>query len=191
MLLELFLSFLQIGVMSIGGGYASLPLVREQVVEVHGWLQMSEFTDLITIAEMTPGPISVNAATFVGTHIAGLPGALIATLGCLLGPCIIVFFLAWLYNRYRTLSTIQGILGGLRPAVVALIASAGLSIFLTAIWGGSSPTDWLADFQLIPAAIFAAAFFVLRKWDQNPVYVMLGCGVLGVILCLAGVPGFA
>lgn len=190
-MLDLFLSFLQIGVMSIGGGYASLPLIRQQVVELHGWLEMSEFTDLITIAEMTPGPIAINAATFVGTQIAGLPGALIATLGCILGPCAIVLLLAWLYNRYRNLTIIQGILGGLRPAVVALIASAGLSILLTALWGSTSPTDWLADIQWIPVGIFALAFAALRKWKPSPVYVMLGCGVVGILLCLAGVPGFA
>ena len=190
-MLELFLSFLQIGVMSIGGGYAALPLIRQQVVETHSWLQMSEFTDLITIAEMTPGPIAVNAATFVGTRIAGFPGALVATLGCVLGPCMIVLLLAWLYNNYRNLSIIQGILGGLRPAVVALIASAGLSILLTALWGSTSPAHWLRDIQWIPVCIFAAAFFVLRKWKPGPVYVMLGCGVIGILLSLMGVPGFA
>ena len=78
--LQLFLSFLQVGMFSIGGGYAAMPLIQRQVVEKYAWLTMSEFTDLITIAEMTPGPIAVNSATFVGIRIAGLPGAVIATL---------------------------------------------------------------------------------------------------------------
>ena len=82
--LQLFLSFLQIGLFSFGGGYAAMPLVQGQVVTAHGWLSMSEFTDLITISQMTPGPIAVNSATFVGIKIAGIPGALIATLGCIL-----------------------------------------------------------------------------------------------------------
>ena len=88
--LQLFLSFLQVGMFSIGGGYAAMPLIQNQVVTSHSWLTMSEFTDLITIAEMTPGPIAVNSATFVGIRIAGIPGALIATFGCILPSCIIV-----------------------------------------------------------------------------------------------------
>ena len=191
MLLELFWSFLQIGLMSIGGGYASFPLIQQEIITVHGWLEMSEFTDLVTIAEMTPGPIAINAATFVGTRVAGLPGALIATLGYILGPCTIVLLLAWLYNRYRSLSIIQGILAGLRPAVVALIASAGLSILINALWGSAAPESWLADFQWLPACIFAGALVILRKWKPSPVYAILGCGAVGLILCLLGVPGFA
>ena len=76
--LQLFLSFIKVGMFSIGGGYAAMPLIQSEVVEGHGWLTMSEFTDLITIAEMTPGPIAVNSATFVGIRIAGIPGAAVA-----------------------------------------------------------------------------------------------------------------
>lgn len=84
--LQLFLSFLQIGMFSFGGGYAAMPLIQGQVVTLHGWLTMSEFTDLITISQMTPGPIAVNSATFVGMKIAGIPGAIVATAGCILRP---------------------------------------------------------------------------------------------------------
>ena len=186
MLLELFWSFFQIGAMSIGGGYAALPLIRNQVVDLHGWLTMTEFTDLITIAEMTPGPIAINGATFVGTQIAGLPGALIATLGCVLPSSAIVLTLAWLYNRYRNLTIIQGILSGLRPAVVALIASAGLSILMTALWGSESPASWVQDFQFIPCLLFAAALLCLKKFKLSPIAVMLGCGGIGIVLHLCG-----
>ena len=79
--IQLFLSFVQIGLFSVGGGYAAIPLIQSQVVETHGWLTMNEFTNLITIAEMTPGPIGVNSATFTGLQIAGIPGALAATFG--------------------------------------------------------------------------------------------------------------
>ena len=82
--LQLFLSFLQIGMFSFGGGYAAMPLIQGQVVTAHHWLSMEEFTDLITISQMTPGPIAVNSATFVGTKIAGTGGALAATFGCIL-----------------------------------------------------------------------------------------------------------
>ena len=79
--LKLFWSFIQIGLFSIGGGYAALPLIQNQVVELNKWLSMEEFVDLITIAEMTPGPIAINASTFVGTRIAGIGGAIISTFG--------------------------------------------------------------------------------------------------------------
>ena len=87
--LQLFLSFLQIGAFSFGGGYAAMPLIQSEVVTRHGWLGMSEFTDLITISQMTPGPIAINSATFVGIKIAGVPGAVIATLGCILPSCLL------------------------------------------------------------------------------------------------------
>ena len=124
--LQLFLSFLQIGMFSFGGGYAAMPLIQGQVVTAHHWLSMEEFTDLITISQMTPGPIAINSATFVGTKIAGTGGALAATFGCILPSCIIVTCIARLYLKYRNLALLQGILNSLRPAVVALIASAGI-----------------------------------------------------------------
>mgnify|MGYP002416672861 CR=1 FL=1 len=82
-MMVLFLVFFQIGLFSVGGGYAAMPLIQSLVVESHGWLTMAEFTNLMTIAEMTPGPIAVNSATFVGMRCAGLPGALVATFGCI------------------------------------------------------------------------------------------------------------
>lgn len=97
--LELFLSFLQIGLFSFGGGYAAMPLIQGQVVNGHHWLSMTEFTDLITISQMTPGPIAVNSATFVGIRIAGIPGALVATLGCILPSCLIVTLIASLDRK--------------------------------------------------------------------------------------------
>ena len=119
---ELFWSFFQIGLFSIGGGYAAMPLIQHQVVDVHSWLTMTQFADIMTIAEMTPGPIAVNTATFVGIQIAGLSGAIVATLGCILPSCIIVMALAYVYYHFRGLDVVQGILTGLRPAVVATIA---------------------------------------------------------------------
>ena len=91
--LQLFWSFFQIGLFSIGGGYAALPLIQTQVVQVHSWITMNEFNDLITISQMTPGPIAINSATFVGNQIAGLGGAIISTLGCIMPSCIIISIL--------------------------------------------------------------------------------------------------
>jgi chromate transporter len=179
---QLFLSFLQIGLFSIGGGYAAMPLIQAQVVENHNWLSMTQFTDIITIAEMTPGPIAVNSATFVGIQVAGIPGGIIATLGCIFPSCIIVSILAYVYYRYQGLAVVNGVLSGLRPVVIALIASAGVNIFITALWGENGFSWGLEKINWAAVGIFLVALLVLRKWKPNPIYVMLGCGVIGGVL---------
>lgn len=179
--LQLFFSFLQVGLFSIGGGYAALPLIQNQVVEMNPWLSMQEFTDLITIAEMTPGPIAINSATFVGIRIAGLPGAVIATMGCIFPSLILVSLLAFVYYRYKKLSLLQSVLASLRPAVVALIASAGLSIlFEQVMFGGQDAL--LSNLNWIGLLLFAIAFTLLRKLKWNPILVMSLCGVGGLLL---------
>lgn len=169
---QLFLAFLQIGMFSFGGGYAALPLIQEQVMK-NGWLSATEFTDLITISQMTPGPIAVNSATFVGIRIGGIAGALAATLGCILPSCILVMGLAWLYLRYRKLSMLQSVLETLRPAVVAMIAAAGVSIMITAFWNGPVGMDTVKMDSIL---IFIAALYLLKKKDMNPILVMVLSG---------------
>lgn len=180
--LQLFWSYVQIGLFSIGGGYAAMPLIQHQVVEVHPWLTMTQFADIVTIAEMTPGPIAVNSATFVGTMIAGLPGAIIATIGCVFPSCVIVMLLAFVYYRFRGLSIVQGVLAGLRPAVIAMIVSAGINLFFTAVYNTTTlPSDFLS--VNAPALLlFLGAFFILRWWKVNPIKVMVGSGIVGCIL---------
>ena len=155
--LELFWSFFQIGLFSIGGGYAAMPLIQHQVVELHPWLTLEQFSDIITISQMTPGPIAINSATFVGLQLGGLPGALVATAGCVLPSCIIVLTLAYVYYRYRGLSMVQGVLAGLRPAVVAMIASAGVTLVNLSFFGADALPAGLADVDLIAVLLFAAA----------------------------------
>ena len=133
--LHLFWSFFKIGMFSIGGGYAAMPLIQNEVVTLNKWLTLKEFADIITISQMTPGPIAINSATFVGIQVAGFPGAIIATLGCVTPSFIIVISLARLYFKYRKLNIIKGILDGLRPAVISLIASAGVSMTVLAFLG--------------------------------------------------------
>ena len=181
--LQLFLSFLQIGLFSFGGGYAAMPLIQGQVVTTHGWLSMSEFTDLITISQMTPGPIAVNSATFVGIKIAGFGGALVATLGCILPSCIIVTLIAKLYLKYRNMAMLQGVLGSLRPAVVAMIASAGISILISAFWG-SAASIVFTDTRWTLVVIFVICVFLLRKVKMNPIWVMVLVGVMKVAASL-------
>ncbi len=180
--LELFWSYIQIGLFSIGGGYAAMPLIQHQVVEVHPWLTMTQFADIVTIAEMTPGPIAVNSATFVGTLVAGLPGALVATAGCVLPACFIVTALGFCYYRFRGLGVVQGVLAGLRPAVIAMIGSAGINLLLTAVYGTTTLPADLSGLNVPALGIFLGAFLILRRWKVHPIKVMLGAGAAGLLL---------
>lgn len=177
---QLFLSFLQVGLFSVGGGYAAIPLIERQIVGHYAWITVQEFSDLVTIAEMTPGPIAINAAAFVGFRIAGVPGVLIATLGCITPSLLIVSALYTIYNRYKSVSAFQNVLGCLRPAVVALIASAGLTILLQAIFQGQAPA--LTHLSYVKLLLFAGAFLLLRKTKGSPILIMLGCGLIHLIL---------
>ena len=181
--LQLFLSFLQIGLFSFGGGYAAMPLLQEQLVARNGWLSVQEFADLVTIAEMTPGPIAVNSATFVGTQIAGLGGAVVATLGCILPSCIIVTLLAYIYTKYRNMSLLQGTLASLRPAVVAMIAKAGVTILVSAFFISGTIDIVRENVCIRMVVFFGAALVLLRKFKMNPILVMVLCGVANMIFC--------
>ena len=178
--LKLFLSFLQVGVFSIGGGYAAIPIIQSQVVDSNHWLSMGEFTNLVTIAEMTPGPVSINSATFVGIRIAGIPGAIVATLGCILPACIIVSVLAMVYRKFSGTAAISDVLSTLRPVVIALITAAGLSMLQTALFGNRSVR--IQNIEWISVILFGAAFFMLRIRKWNPILVMCLCGVASLII---------
>ena len=171
--LELFWAFFQIGLFSIGGGYAAMPLIQNQVVELHGWLTMSEFSDVVTISQMTPGPIAINSATFVGTRIAGFGGAVIATVGCVFPSFFIVLLLAMLYRKYGSMDTVQGIMNALHPAVVGLIASAGYAIIAQALTIGGTHLDGIA------LGIFLICLLCLKKTKLDPTLIILGAGALG------------
>ncbi len=178
--LQLFWSFFQIGLFSIGGGYAAMPFIQQQVVELNHWLQMTEFTDLVTIAEMTPGPISINSATFVGTRIAGFPGALTATIGCITPSIIIVSILAYVYFHFRDMVVIKEILKSLHPAVISLIASAGFTLLVYALFGeGGFSAE---EINWISAGIFAFALILLKKFKIDPIKVMIICGVVNTAI---------
>lgn len=180
--LHLLWSFFQVGLFSFGGGYAALPLIQNQVVDTNDWLTMGEFADVISISQMTPGPIAINAATFVGIRIAGIPGAIVATIGCILPACIIVLLLATIYYKYRGLNTVEGVLNGLRPAVVALIASAGVSLVILAFWHDEKISFDLKAIDFVSVILFSLSLFILRKWKLNPILVMVGAGIIG--LCI-------
>lgn len=168
MFLKLFWSFAQVGLFSFGGGMAAMPLIQSQVVDLHQWLTLTEFTDLVTIAEMTPGPIAVNAATFVGIRVAGLPGALIATFGCVLPSFLIVTLLAKVYFKFRSQPVFSGVLSGLRPAVVALIACAGVNMLLLALWGEAGLSSRVPNSGLDLRCAGARRFFRTAQVEAQP-----------------------
>lgn len=182
LLLKLFFAFIQVGMFSVGGGYAAIPLIQEQIVTIHHLMTMEEFSDLITVAEMTPGPISINSATFVGMRIAGIPGVLLCSIGCIIPSFIICLTLAHFYYKYRTVSGVQVVLGSLRPAVVALIASAGASILMLGFFQAELKDVVLGNLRYIELVIFVVALFLLRKFKLNAITIILGSGVVGTIV---------
>ncbi len=182
LLLKLFFAFIQVGLFSVGGGYAAIPLIQEQIVDIYGLMTLEEFSDLITVAEMTPGPISINSATFVGMRLAGIPGVLICSIGCIIPSFCICLTLAHFYYKYRSVSGVQVVLGSLRPAVVAMIASAGASILMLGLFQAEFQDVVLSDIRWVELIIFAVALFLLRKFKMNAISIILGSGVVGTIV---------
>ena len=181
--LQLFLVYLQIGAFAFGGGYAAMPLIQSLVVEGKGWLTMAEFADLTTIAEMTPGPIAVNSATFVGQKMAGLPGAIICTLGCILPSLIIVLILAYLYTKFSNLDIVKKVLRQMRPAVVAMIASAGMGILLMGLFGTSAFSEiQFSSLRFIELCVFIACFVLLRMKKAGPIQIIFLSAIVGTVL---------
>lgn len=182
LLLKLFFAFIQVGMFSVGGGYAAIPLIQEQIVNIYGLMSMEEFSDLITVAEMTPGPISINSATFVGMRIAGIPGVLLCSIGCIIPSFCICLTLAHFYYKYRTVSGVQVVLGSLRPAVVALIGSAGASILMLGLFQTDIKNVVLGNIRLVELGIFVIALFILRKFKVSAISIILGSGVAGTLI---------
>ena len=180
--LRLFWSFFQIGLFSVGGGYAAMPFIQEQVVSLHHWLTPDAFTDIITISQMTPGPIAINAATFVGIQIGGIPGAVSATAGCIFPSVVLMLLMGMFYKKYKEVTAVRGVLAGLRPAIVALIATAGITIGREAFWGSAEISAAGTDFYAV--GIFFLSLFMLRKWKWSPVATMMTAGILGGCLYL-------
>ena len=181
----LFWEFAKVGLFCVGGGYASMPLIEASIVDTYHWLTLSEFVDIFTISQMTPGPIGINAATFAGMKVAGIGGAVAATLGFAAPSLILGIFLARLFFRYGDIGPIRGILNGLRPAVVALIIAAGVSFILLALWNTETiPPNW-SSVDLRGALILALALFAVRR-KTGVIKLLFGSGILSVVLSLVG-----
>ena len=174
---ELFYSYFKIGIFTFGGGYAALPLIQEEIVQNRGWITIQEFSDLLTISQMTPGPIAINAATFVGAKVAGFPGAILATLGSITPALIIVLILAYLYYKYKNLTAVQSVLNSLHPSIVAFIASAGVTLVLAATF----PDALQGGVDIFAILVMILGVYILRKYKMDPIKYMMFSGVLGVL----------
>ncbi|MDY3052614.1 MAG: chromate transporter [Ndongobacter sp.] len=162
-LISLYLTFAKIGAMAFGGGYASLPLIERYVIREHQWITMRGMTDLVSLSQMTPGPVAINTATFIGTKVQGIPGAIIATLGNVTIPLILMLALGRIIFEGTRPACIDRILSGLKPAIVGLIAIAALSMLRSSLFTGG--TVGIHTVELLPLLCFGIglAFYWRRK----------------------------
>ena len=182
--LQLFFAYLQIGLFTIGGGHAAIPVAQSVLVDGYGWLTVKEFTDMITLSEMTPGPFAINSATYVGIKTGGILGGVVATLSFLIPSVVICFSLYFIVKKFRRQKFISGFMAGIKPAVSGLISAAGFTIALTALFGASALNQLKVDFNfdLIALIIATLSVIAVRKTKINPVLVILLSGVFGVLL---------
>lgn len=185
-LLELFLTFFYIGVTTFGGGYAMIPLVREQVL-ANGWLTESEFLNMIAVAESTPGPIAVNMATFIGSDQAGILGSALATLGVVLPSFIIILLISAVIKNFLKYKAVNAFLGGVRPVVVGLITATALTMFLSNLLGFVNiKSEFVPNIEgLIIFAIIVAVSLIWKKFKgkkPSPIIMILISAALGMII---------
>lgn len=169
-MLELFFTFVKIGLFSFGGGYAILAMIQQEVVSHHSWLSQGEFTDIVAISQMTPGPIAINAATFIGYKAYGIPGSLICTFGVILPSLVLMLVLTLTYLKLRKRPWFQNIFKNLRLLSLGLIGAA-----LILIGKGAFPDLW-------SVGVFVICLLVSWRWKTNPVYVLLGAALLGMVM---------
>lgn len=194
LLLQLFWTFFLIGMFTFGGGYAMLSLIQAQVVVKHAWLTESMFTDIVAISQMTPGPVGINCATYVGYdvvtatgagHLMGVVGSLTATLAIMLPSFIIVLMLVKIYTRVKGSPLFEGVMSVIRPAVVGLIGAAALILIFKVDWNGLVPSFSIVE-ENFPDwkswCLFAAAFIASFKFKMNPILLIVGSGVLGLLI---------
>ena len=174
-LLQLFLSYIKIGFFGFGGGYAMLSLIHSEVVVSHQWLTNSEFSDIVAISQMTPGPIAINSATYIGYEVAGFWGSVVATVAVSLPALTLMLLITIFFLRLRNNRYVKGVVAGMRPVVIGMIASAALLlIFPTSSDGASFIDGW--SWVIFVATLVASA----RK--VNPILLIVISGLVGIIL---------
>ena len=181
-ILKLIQVFLLLGAFSFGGGLGSMELIRSRVVDQQMWLTNAEFTDIISISEMTPGPLGINIASFVGTRVAGVPGTIAATLSYVAPAVVIVILMARVYFKYRDLGIVKAVLSSLHPAVAAMVISAALRLCANAWWGGGIADFRFEDLNHIGIGLSFVMLVLLQKKKLGPVQAILFSGVIGAVL---------
>ena len=172
--LELFWVFFLIGAFTFGGGYAMIAMIQQQVVS-RGWMETAQIIDFIAIAESTPGPIAVNMATFVGSQMGGVWGAVCATLCVVLPSFVVILIVARCFRAFCASKWVKGVMSGLKPAVVGLIASAAATVGGTALFGKGETGSW---FWFAVTAVMA---FVAFKWKKlHPIVIICICALIGI-----------
>jgi chromate transporter len=169
-ILQLFISFFKIGAFSFGGGYAMLPFIKKEIIEVHHWLTTSEFIDILAVSEMTPGPIAINSATFLGYKVAGVIGSIAATVAVVLPSFIVISLIYHFYTKFRNSPYVDWAFKGIRPVVLGLIASASISV----------AKDAFIDLKSV--IIAAVLFYVVSFKKLNPIIAIVLAGVIGVLV---------
>ena len=183
-ILTLYLEFIKVGLFCVGGGCASVPLIQAVVVDGYGWMTLSEFVEIFTISQMTPGPIGINAATFCGMKVAGVPGSIAATMGFVTPSLILCIIVTRLFFKYGDIPAIRGVLNGLRPAVIALIMSAGVSFIVLALWNVETlPENPVKMLDWRGVLMLALTFIAVRK-KVSVIKLLAGSGVLGLVIGL-------
>ena len=178
--LQLFYTFFKIGLFGFGGGYAMLSMIQGEVVTRYDWVSTQEFTDIVAISQSTPGPIGINAATYVGfTATGSIWGSVIATFAVVLPSFILMLTISKFCLKYQKHPAVEAVFSGLRPAVVGLLASAALVLMNVENFG--SPTDDTYTF-VISIIIFLVAFIGTKKYHANPILMIIACGIAGLIL---------
>lgn len=179
-LLTLFLTFFKIGAFTFGGGYAMLPLIQEEVI-ANNWIGAKELVDFIAVSESTPGPFAINIATYIGGQMGGLLGSAAATLGVVMPSFIIILIVAKCFEKFKNSRTVKGLMSGLKPAVIGMIASAGISIGKTALFSEGFSVSALSDYSFISVFVIALiAVFLAFKVKLNPIIIILISAALGI-----------
>lgn len=177
----LYLVFLQIGAFAFGGGYAVLPLISQYVVQDRGWLTTAGLTDLVSLSQMTPGPIAINAATFIGTKVAGLPGAIVATLGNVTPQFLLMMVLGYfLFTRHQEMPWLERILKGLKPAIVSLVGIATIDMMRVSLFIGEG--GQISALRIGGVVGFAIGFLLYRKKRFGVIGIVLVSAMSGVML---------
>ena len=178
-LLELFWTFFKIGAFTFGGGYAMLPLIQSEVT-AKGWIDPAALVDFIAVSESTPGPIAVNMATYIGSELGGVSGAACATLGVVLPSFVIILIVAKCFERFRKSRAIQGAMSGLKPAVVGLIATAGVSVGKTVFFPtGLTLAVFVSPMFYVCLGIFAVMLLLAFK-KVHPIAIIGLSAVVGI-----------